>query len=347
MNTTILILVAIIVLILLVFFSKNNEDDFYNNPGHLKSLDQINNKLKNISNCNISGCNVLTINGKTKKYIPATTPLQIRLDLDNITQIVLKKINCPKYNFINTNYGRITCVDSLDKINYIYEIFVAETKGISVSLYKMKINVILYKGNSIKDRATTVTDFTNYPFKHYDIGMPSLDQMIPLPTEVIPTGNEVLGTKSVNPIKANKINKLHINYATIENSTLVLHPNKLTNKIPGNNNSTLESSVIEGFDSGYIQPAVVRNNWPQLGESQNKEYNWPCTKLPFSWNSLGVTTPLQKTTKKCPGHTYSLDKPMNAYQDWSNSVMTPQNIRSGPNYWLFDLTRGLPSFNVN
>jgi len=339
MNTTILILVAIIVLILLVFFSKKNEDDFYN-PGHLKSLDQINNKLKNISNCNI-----ITIIGKTNKYIPTTTPLQIKLDLDNITQIVLKKINCSKYNFININYGRITCTDSQDKVNYIYEIFVAETKGISVSLYKMNINVILYKGNNIKKNITTVTEFTNYPFKHYDIGTPSLDQMIPLPTEVIPTGNEVLGTKSVNSIKANKINKLYINYATIENSTLVLHPNKLTHKIPGNNDSTLENSIVEGFDSGYIQPAIVRNHWPQLDkEPQNKEYNWPCTKLPFRWNSLGITTPLPKTTKKCPGHTYSLDKPVKAYQDWPNSVMTSQNIRSGPNYWLFDLTRGLPSF---
>tara|TARA_B100000780_G_C21115333_1_gene451169 strand:+ start:1193 stop:2230 length:1038 start_codon:yes stop_codon:yes gene_type:complete len=344
MNNTIIILVTIIVLILLVFFSKNNEDDFYNNPGHLKSLDVINTKLKNISS--FSG--ILTVDGETNDYIPTTTPLQIRLDLDNVTKIVLHKINCKNYHFINTNYGRIKCVNSSDKVNYIYEIFVAETKGISVSLYKMRINVILYKDDSTSENVTTVTDSTNYPFKHYDIGMPSLDQMIPLPTEVIPTGNEVLGNKSINPIKANKINKLHINYATIENSTLVLHPHKLTNKIPGSSNSSIESSIVEGFDSGYVYPSTVRNQWPQINkEDQKSAYNWPCTPVPFTWNRLGVTTNIPKTTTKCPGHTYSLDKPMKSYQNWPNNIITTNNIRSGPNHWLFDLTRGLPSFSTN
>ena len=339
MNTTIIILVVLIILILLVYFSKDKEDDFYNNPGHLKSLDQINDKLKNISSCD-----VLSFSGETKKYIPSTTPLQVRLDLNNITQIVLQKINCHKYNFVKTNYDRVKSIEDDNKINYLYEVFLAETKGISVSLYKMKINVILYKGRNIENDITTVTDVTNYPFKNYGIGFPSEDQLIPLPTEVIPTGNEVIGTKSINPIKAHKINKLHINYATIQNSTMVLHPDKLTRDTGGYNNSTLEASTVENFDSGYIEPSVIRNNWPTINnEPTDKVYNWPCTKLPFKWNSLGLT-PVPPSTKKCPGHTYSTDKPIKAYQNWPNNIMAPYNIRSGPNYWLFDLSRGLPSY---
>lgn len=345
-NKTVLILALLILLGVLFILSKGENDKFYTNPGFINTLTDINSRLKNISSTN-----TIKFNGEVTEYIPQTTDLQTRLDLDHITDIILKKINGGDLTFVKTNYDRVKKIQDKNKINYIYEVFLGQLNGVNIGLYKMKVNVIIYIKPKSKPDYVTATEYTNYPFKKYPVGIPSEDQLVPLPTEVIPTGNEVLGTKTKNPVTRHQINKLHINYVTIYNSTMVLHPDKPTTQTGGMNETTLENSVVEGYENATKESrmSVVRNPWPGINKS--KDFNWPCTPLPFQWNSLGVTTGIKPSTNACPGHTYDtnyqLDKPAEkAFQYWPNNIMTPSNIRSGPNYWLFDLSRGLPQFPI-
>ena len=278
---------SILLLILLVAFSKVKRDLFYSNPGFIPSLTTINKRLKSVSRCD-----VMKIKGKLIEYIPETTPLQVKLDLNYITATVLSQISGHGFFFRRISYDRIKMIRASDKINYIYETFVTvrrATVSPAPMLLKLRINVIIY----IKPRAPpnyrTVTQETNAPFTHYEIGIPSKDQLIPLPMEVIPTANEVLGTKTVRPILRHHINQLIINYVTIENSTLVMHTNRATRKTGGYNESTLESSTVEGFTTSYVYPSRVRNKWPVINKEPTAPvYNWPCTKIPFRWNSLGA-----------------------------------------------------------
>tara|TARA_B100001964_G_C14235052_1_gene602000 strand:+ start:985 stop:2019 length:1035 start_codon:yes stop_codon:yes gene_type:complete len=340
MNTNTLIVICVVVLLIItVGLNKDNNDAFYTNPGFIHSLDKINNKLKNISRCNI-----VKLNGKKTLLVPLTICLKTRLDLDYVTNYILQKINCKNFIFERTSYDRVEKIEEGNRINYIYDVFVFERNR--VMLFKFRINVILYILPDHKKDYTTVTEVTNYPFKNYEIGFPSKDQLIPLPTEVIPTGNDVLGTRTINPILKHNIESIFINSVMIDNSTLVMHPYKTTRKTGGYNKSSLESSSVEYFNpTGYVEPAVVRNHWPKLKGEPDNVYNWPCTKIPFRWNQHGVTDPIPTPTKNCPGLTHSLDKPQNAYSDWPNVVADPSSIRSGPNYWLFDLSRGIPQFN--
>ena len=345
-NKSVLVLSIVILLGILFILSKGDNDKFFTNPGFMKSLNDINSKLKSISSSNI-----IKFKGNETEMIPQTTDLQTTLDLDEITKRILEKINCKEYTFVKTNYDRVKKIEKKDKINYIYEVFLGQLNGVNISLYKMKANVIIYITPEKKRDYVTATEYTNSPFTEYPIGIPSPDQLVPLATEVIPTGNEVLGTKTVNPIMKHQINKMHINYVTIYNSTMVLHPDKATRQTGGYNESTLESSVVEGMANSNpkLRKSIYRNVWPDINPS--KKFNWPCTPIKFQWNSLGVNTSPNKSTNSCPGYTYNtnyqIDKPAEqAFQYWANNIMTPSNIRSGPNYWLFDLTRGLPSFPI-
>ena len=80
---------------------------------------------------------------------------------------ILDKINCDKYQFIRTNYDRIKKIEGNNKINYIYDVFVAETSGISVSLLKFKVDVVLFnkpdkkftKSQSLREVARFLADF--------------------------------------------------------------------------------------------------------------------------------------------------------------------------------------------
>ena len=346
-NKTVIVLSIVIVVGILFILSRGNNDKFYSNPGFMNSLTDINSRLKNISSSN-----TIKISGEVTEFIPQTTDLQTRLDLDYITDQILKMINDDKLIFVKTNYDRVKKIQNKNQINYIYEVFLGQLNGVNVGLYKMKVNVIIYIQPKSKPDYVTATEYTNYPFKKYPVGIPSEDQLVPLPTEVIPTGNEVLGTKTKDPVTRHKINKLHINYVTIYNSTMVLHPDRPTSQTAGVNETTLENSVVEGFGNNSNpneRESKFRNPWPGINPS--KDFNWPCTPLPFQWDSLGVTTGIKSSTKSCPGHTYDtnyqIDKPAEqAFQYWANNIMAPYNIRSGPNSWLFDLTRGLPSFPI-
>ena len=87
------------------------------------------------------------------------------------------------------------------------------------------------------------------------------------------------------------------------------------------NDSKLESSRIEFFDNGYIEPSIVRNKWPVIEGTKTKEFNYPCTKIDSAWDDAGIP-PVQIPTKACPGLTYNVDPPEEAYKYYPNNVTT-------------------------
>ena len=53
------------------------------------------------------------------------------------------------------------------------------------------------------------------------IGYPSNEQLIPLPTEVIPTGRQVLSANGINTHRPTPVKSVYLNYIQLINSDLV------------------------------------------------------------------------------------------------------------------------------
>lgn len=332
---TILLIIIVVIAIALIY----NYYDKFSTSENGRLLSRINNKLKSVSKSKI-----VNIKGKEIKLIPETIDLETRLDLDFITSHIISKLNCEEFNFIRTSYDRVIKKQNKNKIQYIFDIFIAEMNH--VMTFKFKVNVIIDYKKKPSKKYLTATELTNYPFKNFPIGIPKKDQPVPLPTEVIPTGNEVLGTRSVDPIKKHDMSNIYINYVMIENSTMVYKPDAITRKTAGVNDTTLESSVIETFESSpndrKLRMAKYRNPWTTLPGQSNKKFNWPCKPKNFTWDSLGVIPDdkMVKPTKDCPGASWWRSPSVNEFQAWP--IFNKATAHSGEYYNLFDLSNGIP-----
>jgi len=132
----------------------------------------------------------------------------LKAELDSITKIILKNLNNKKFfNFTQVNYEDITeLIDKKGNSNIIYSLFLQENNFLFN--IEVKINVIKFiNSNEVKKRnILTCTELTTPEFSKYNIGIPSLNQLIPLPTEVITTSGDVLNTKGINVPTLKKLN---------------------------------------------------------------------------------------------------------------------------------------------
>ena len=69
---------------------------------------------------------------------------------------------------------------------------------------------------------------------------------------------------------------------------------------------------------------------------------WPCQPASKIWNELGVPFNEMKYTKKCPGKRESTEQTELQGQYYPSIGPLPRN--KGNNVWLFDRSRGIPSF---
>ena len=334
-----MIAIFIVILLIIGLALIYNFYDNFNTSINGKLLSRINHKLKSVSNNKI-----IKVKGLETKLIPATIDLRTNLDLDFITRTIISKLNCAEFNFIKTSYDRVIKIQNKNQIQYIFDVFISEMNH--VMTFKFKINVVI---DYIKDPAKkylTATEVTNYPFKTYPIGIPKKDQLVPLPTEVIPTGNIVLGTTSIDPILQHNMSNIYINYIMIENSTIVYNSEKITRKTAGVNDTTLDSSIIETFQSApndrKLRQAKFRNPWTKITDKNAKIYNWPCASKKFLWDSLGVIPDDQMVvpTKECPGASWWRSPSLQAFQAWP--IFNKATAHSGEYYNLFDLSAGVP-----
>ena len=308
-------------------FSKENYTEFMSER-LLTELSKFKNNRRNLKgNC------------KKEKYIWNTTDKFLKDELNQISKIVIERLNkqC-RFDFNYSGYGDINIKeDGKGNKHYIYELFVWD----KLNYFQVKLNIDLIK--YVKKGYLPDNSRENNPnlvFPYYKIGTPSKEQLIPTPMDVIPTGNDILSTKSIQYPKPSPIEYLYINDINIENSTLIInHLKKSKNTLCGGFGDGSESfSFINGDNDPYIEPAVIRNKWTRLPNQPYNMNTWPCTPKANNWDDSGIYQPDVHDSKECPGETWAAQY---VYpQPTFNPTVTELPRDCGENYWLFDRTNG-------
>ena len=92
----------------------------------------------------------------------------------------------------------------------------------------------------------------------------------------------------------------------------------------------------------FVEPSKIRNKWPILKDEPVNQGQWPCQPNPMYWNTLGVSPNPVISTEECPGERYSTEAMPLQAQHWP--TLGPLPRAKGNNVWLFDRSRGIPSF---
>jgi hypothetical protein len=355
-NTKIYLLIFIfLIFIYIFFFNKKNKEFFINKNKKLnkylkknkiqeitveliKLLDKMSNKKKYYLN---NKC-------KKTKYIPGTIDKYVREELNNICNIIIKNLNNNKiFNFTKVNYEDIIEIkDKKGNSNYLFGLFLQENNFLFNIEVKIDVIKFINKKEIIKRNILTCTELTTPEFPNYEIGIPSLDQLIPLPTEVITTSCDVLNKRGISYKKPSKIKYLYINNINIVNSTLVLNPYKkcINNNYNSSKDKVLPFSYINNYNNPIIEESIKRNKWPLLKSQPKNKKAWPCKLFSQDWNDEGIYVPQVKPTKLCPGIRSSTKQQPLTGEYWPTLATIPRN--TGSNTWLFDLSRGIPQFNT-
>ena len=282
----------------------------------------------------------LGANCKKETYIWATADKFLKDEMNQVTKIVIEKMNkqC-NFDFNYSGYGDIEVKEDGNRNKqFIYQLFVWDKKN----YFQIKLDVDLIKYVR-KDYIppTKRSDTPGLIFPYYNIGIPSKEQLIPTPMNVIPTGNEVLSTDGIDYPIPSPIEYIYVNSIGIENSTLIIHSQNRKNDIQtcgGFSDGSESFSYIKGDRDPYIEPSVIRNKWPRLPSEPVCVNTWPCTPNPNDWDNQGIYQPDVKDSKNCPGETWAAQYvyPQPSYNPTIATL--PRNC--GENYWLFDRING-------
>ncbi len=189
----------------------------------------------------------------------------------------------------------------------------------------------------------TTPEFPTYPGN----GIPSDDQLIPLPTEVITVGKNVENYNGVDfPVPCG-FEKLWVNWVEIANSNLVLNgfEEYKDKQLPGINRIPFDYTKYtppgpNEKQNPYQDYARATNQWPEL-EDKPKDVNaWPCETRPYTWNSQGVQKPV-KPTRRCPGVRKGLQQEPLTASYYSGYFDIPRKITKYK--WMFDNTQIIPA----
>jgi hypothetical protein len=231
-------------------------------------------------------------------YTQSTTDDKLRRDLDSISKYVIAVLNVDGYyDFAKTNYGDVEIwIDEHENEEIKYELFMWDKKN--YFQLKMIVNIIKFSDQKNVD-SYGVRD-SPYIFKDFNIGYPFKDQMIPLPTEIIATGNFGTGDSTIRKNDASTIKYIYLNSILVQNSTLIVDYNK--NKYPyptmkvnedtfsGVNDMTLEYVNIKNkpLNSPYVESGKEYNKWITLDEELKFVGQWPSNPPPRHWNPDGI-----------------------------------------------------------
>ena len=385
----------------------------------------INNALTYSSNFNNFGKNLSGFCNK-KEYTYATLDEQRLRILKLYINLALKQLNnrCKifglKIKSIPFHFVFIEIINATSAINdnghsnWRVNIMVEET-SLHLSL-RLIIDFIVEINPYISDDGSNVlscAEYTTFPFPKYFVGYPTMDQMIPLPTQVISTGSGLVLSNGGTTANYPDFKNLYLNKVWTENSDLTLGtelPSTLFSNIaPAINDTNLESSIYSNkrfirndvqfpekfyadyleksnlatntnifnndtwkpdnikctgtpenkyhytgssetyeqsmikpnWPTGWIQPSEWRNKWPRLWSEPRDHYEYPSVPAPSTWNNLGIMYPDIKQNYKHPGMRWSTEQPPKTPLYWPTITGLP--INGGPNYWLFNLTRGFNS----
>ena len=267
-------------------------------------------------------------------YSNNTIPLKIRLEIDYIIKLIFEEIN----NEYNSRYYLIFIDNVKVKEDYNgnkqYIINCLLNNNKDYSGIRIKLDVILYVKKNMKKILSNL-----------NIGIPSNDQLIPLPHDILVQERGVISTDTVNPIKPDEFNSLYLNSIKILNSNLIVKEDTILNKkeLNGVFNTSHEYSYIRNSrNNPYIEPSILRNKWPTLYNEPKDRKQYPCQVPSKTWNELGVPKNEINYTKACPGKRESTEQTELQGQSYPSLGQLPRN--KGNNVWLFERSRGIPSF---
>jgi hypothetical protein len=279
---------------------------------------------------------------KTEYYIPPTTDFLLQKQLHIFTNMILETLNRHgDYDFQFFNYDRILILTGKeDEKNYIYDVLVQENN--KVYQLKLRIDVYVKLDKEVQNNILTCAKETTPEFPTYPIGIPSNDQLIPLPTEVSITSKQVYSVRGINVLRPREVKELYINHIGIFNSELVLDPELPTKNYGGTTDGTLENKKVELANYLPVQEeGKVYNRWITLPDQPTWLRSYPCAPPNLNWNDLGIYKDI-KTKFPCEGVRWStVPEPVQA-DYYPTLAALPRNM--GENYWLFDLSTGIPSF---
>lgn len=286
-----------------------------------------------------------------KHYEEAIIDQHLREQCQYLVNSLFAKMNSKQPNFfLFYIYPQNVIIEKgvRGETRYIIDTLAYE-KNFDIAL-RLKISVVgldsFVDNNLNANRMVNVAALTTPEFPSYFIGYPvPTNQWIPMPSEVIPSGLDTLSEKGKLYKQVERYKYLYIERVDIFNSDLVLQPTKPTRNIEGKDEvPPFTSSPVYGDHNPFIDIAKVRNRWPKLANEPDEPKAWPCTKIPFTWDSQSVPVPYPKDTNNCPGLSYA-DPPQFASRASYNPTITGLPINGGQYDWLFTRSRGIPGWS--
>ena len=289
------------------------------------------------------------------------------MNLDMISKYVILILNNDNYyDFAKTNFGDVEVwIDKDNNEEIKYELFLWDKKN----YFEIKLWVYILKFVEEDEIKKYGIEDKKYIFSDFNIGYPFKDQIIPLPTDVITTGNMDTSLLSIKPNIPSKAKHLYLNQIEVQNSTLIVdyHKDKYPfNKLEVNDEGfsgitdmSLEYVNIKNVDNNpYFQNGREYNKWPTLDEEPKWKGQYPSKDPPKHWDVDGIYYYGKKDNNEIayndddklpysdkqlcdvyePGTRWSKDKePLQPYY-WPTLATLPRNC--GEYYSLFDLSNG-------
>ncbi len=304
-------------------------------------------KLSNVKQKTLHNCTY-------ELYKPETITPEVQDELNEITDRIMKTLRKnSQYAFVRNTYSTYDnigqYIDQQGNVRYVYDVFVQDP--IESFELRLKIDVIKYvaeadvqsrNNKEANSQIQTCAQATRPAFPTYPIGYPQTRQAIPLPSQVIPTGNQVIGLLGINIRDPLPIKSLHLNMIRIYNSNLILNADQIcpSQHTSGISDGTIDSGkcTVESLLGGCQAPAKVRNRWPLVpGEEKYNPFYNICDTSAFAWDYQGVMDP---TNGPCTGiRDPSVQQPFIA--EYNPTVATIPRWE-GPYSWMFQLSRGNP-----
>ena len=288
---------------------------------------------------------------KTKRnvYIQGTIDNRLKTELNEINEILLSKINQKLKPDFETNF-KIVSLDTITELvdpsgnrNFKYLLFTYDkNEVIQLRLYIDIIKYIVHCPE--KTQKITCTSIATPGMDTFEIGYPQPEQLLPLPTQTVNTGApDLLSADGINIKKIPPIARLHINEIKIYNTDSVINANGqcIMDGVCGNIKETsLSSSAFNQPTTPFQEPSCVRNKWMRLPDEPVNVKAWPCGEVSQYWDSQSI--PITETcgTQFTGIRSSTTQIPVSA-EYYPTLATIPRN--SGPNSWLFSLTRGDPA----
>ena len=233
------------------------------------------------------------------EYTPDTLSTKEKIIINNIIEILVPKLNNNnKYNFKLVNYNNVKILKNNNSTKFRYNIDVTFFNTLDYSNVRILLNLSILAKYRQKIPLTT-SQLPNSSFYTYRIGIPSDDQIIPLPTSVITTGGLVLNNKGINKYTPLDIYYINLNNIKYINSSQIYNAYNNLNNL----NNIIKNTKAE---NSRPETNVNRNLLEDFSNINNNIYQSKCVPVSDIWDSNGIYIEEPTDKENCYDKTWSL-----------------------------------------